>query len=1046
MMIIGGLHTITSSAASKCCRPRASRWIRFAFLVILTGVIISLGRQDQQEEMSQQGVHGTIGRGQVQLGGVLLQLLVPIPVAFAKDTDTLLVARKRNVGDTPDYDDYQNSSHHPAAAHPHHSYLRMSSSFQASTGTSIVQDDDNQEAKGDKEFEQLQQVISPSERVMVQEQCKMDRGIELFEHVLKGAFSVTRANDAWKVSEHIYSNLSSGQEADITKLLDDIQKGDRLSDTVQNMLDIFQVSTTYTSVKRFIDENNVRPANLKLLDKFFKNHNSALKEAKNSLTSYMTTSKYIEFQKSIKECFEYVVWECRDNIDYVYVDMVEFNSRTCSQISKLESSFRLKLCKIPQVSENCPFSCGTCCVDDPNFTIGPNDASSCSWLTEGENRIAQYCENILEDGKMISYYCPKSCGTCFSAYLDYGYEMKAESTVSYDILSLGNWSQENVEWEVSLISRYTNMTFEFPPKKCFRGIEEKQEIASLISSISDGQNNNTDGGVKTLVIPSAITTSLPSECIAETKIKIVLPRSVYTMCVGEECNPILCPIVAGSPAKCISQMMNFVPANTAVLFGDNKDCSIIEPDNWRDWVDDHYSFVEENQRFDTSFYFADVDGDCVSNILEHYGLDLTKLYVDSFGPGLGVRIAQRSSFSFGSPTNPNKEDSDGDSLTDAYELLFGSPPNMNHDRKQNLRDMILTYSSLYDADSDMDGFSDNDEMIAATNAMDARSVPPSNTEKQLTVQVVMTVGDESGSNSEKWRLRVGHINVTNTYFGKLVTETHQLPEGDYKITMEHVESRFAVPDTDYTALVKFEDDKNFLILIEDDDKLLGRHHVMDIRSESPTATLRIRRKGFGEDCLYSTCSQCNSKTICLWDQAFRICRPFDPSSPFHKDGIGDCACTKCMDWASANQNMTWIEKLPLCPCTVQEFSNGSFSWLGLTDEQQAQYVDVDWVTDMACNPTWGCDERPGAKGCILSTTSESHLGGQQCCYGMDLKLLDSGSKSVGNAHRSHFSLLAENWLDDLRPYHLCCSDCEDDTACESYIKKSHDNRQCIKAP
>jgi hypothetical protein len=56
------------------------------------------------------------------------------------------------------------------------------------------------------------------------------------------------------------------------------------------------------------------------------------------------------------------------------------------------------------------------------------------------------------------------------------------------------------------------------------------------------------------------------------------------------------------------------------------------------------------------------------------------------------------------------------------------------------------YSSLYNADLDMDGFNDNDEMIAGTNPMDARSVPPSNSMNQLTVAVKLTVGDESGSN------------------------------------------------------------------------------------------------------------------------------------------------------------------------------------------------------------------------------------------------------------------------------------------------------------
>jgi hypothetical protein len=766
------------------------------------------------------------------------------------------------------------------------------------------------------------------------------------------------------------------------------------------------------------------------------------------------------FQASIEGCFDNVTWECVDNITFYYVDEVENHSRRCSQIAILDSSFRLELCKIQQVSDNCPFVCAKCCQDDPTFQYEHEKGKGiipCSQFSP------KNCTDLGEEGMMVGrHYCPNTCNSCFSEYLGRE-EIKVETTWSYDTLSLGDWSQENVEWEVSLISQYTNIIFDFPPYKCFLGVEEKEEIESHLSQVSPGWILQLSAGEQKLIVPR-VKTLLPSDCIAATKIKIVLPRSAYTLCIGGECYPILCPIVAKSGAKCISQMLNFVPANTEVLFRENKNCSIVEPENWKEWVDDHFPFVEPNQRYDPSFYFADVDDDCVSNILEYYGLDLTKLYVDSFGPGEVSNIVQTSSIFPDKSTNPNKADSDGDRLTDGYELLFGSPPNVNHDSTQdfdsdgltNFQEMNELYSSLYHEDSDMDGFSDHDEMLAGTNAMDARSVPPSNSEKQLKVSIVVKIGDESGSNSERWMIHVGDNDVMSPYYGKLTTQTLSLHEGDYKITIEHIDSRLPTPDYDYTALIEFEENDNFHISIIDDFKLLTRHVGMGA-SIDPTigrnATLQIRRKGLAEDCLSPNCASCNEKVNCQWDQKFRFCRPFDPSSPFRKDSRNDCACEKCKSWVNDNRDVSWIDNLPLCPCTVQEFSNGSFSWLGLSDKQKGQYHGIDWVTDMTCNPNWGCDQRPQAKGCILSTKLDYHIGGQHCCYDMGLNLIEHGSKSAGNPHKSHFSLVEEHWLDDLRPYHFCCSDCEMEGQCEDYKEKSlrkkgvySDKQECLSSP
>jgi hypothetical protein len=134
-----------------------------------------------------------------------------------------------------------------------------------------------------------------------------------------------------------------------------------------------------------------------------------------------------------------------------------------------------------------------------------------------------------------------------------------------------------VEWEVALISRYTKIHFEFPPKKCFHSLEEKEKIESIVSSISSVWPVVIKSGETILELNSTIEQSVPFDCISSTKIKITFPCSAYRFCTDEECKPILCTVIAGSSVKCISRMLNFVPANMPVIFGNSSNCSILEP-------------------------------------------------------------------------------------------------------------------------------------------------------------------------------------------------------------------------------------------------------------------------------------------------------------------------------------------------------------------------------------------------------------------------------------------------------------------------------------
>ena len=81
-------------------------------------------------------------------------------------------------------------------------------------------------------------------------------------------------------------------------------------------------------------------------------------------------------------------------------------------------------------------------------------------------------------------------------------------------------------------------------------------------------------------------------------------------------------------------------------------------------------------------------------------------------------------------------DSDGDSLDDLREMIEGTDP--------------------YVADTDGDGVPDGTEVQAGTDPLDANdfAAPPP---EQL-AEVQLTVGDHSGSYSERWILHVGARN------------------------------------------------------------------------------------------------------------------------------------------------------------------------------------------------------------------------------------------------------------------------------------------------
>ena len=67
---------------------------------------------------------------------------------------------------------------------------------------------------------------------------------------------------------------------------------------------------------------------------------------------------------------------------------------------------------------------------------------------------------------------------------------------------------------------------------------------------------------------------------------------------------------------------------------------------------------------------------------------------------------------------------------------------------------------------------------------------------------LFTVGDPSGSHSERYILRVGHVSHQSPDYGVVGSGTYEFTHGRYSITLQHYGTIYPSPDYDYTASVE----------------------------------------------------------------------------------------------------------------------------------------------------------------------------------------------------------------------------------------------------
>ena len=284
---------------------------------------------------------------------------------------------------------------------------------------------------------------------------------------------------------------------------------------------------------------------------------------------------------------------------------------------------------------------------------------------------------------------------------------------------------------------------------------------------------------------------------------------------------------------------------------------------------------------------SDTDGDGLNNLWE-YKFKLNPRQTDSNNNGVSDALEDHDhdrltniSELVTHQTLPDQPDTDGDGLSDGWEILYGysalvnnqtdANPNNNSEADPDNDGLInRTEDQLgtnpNNADTDGDGFSDFAENQAGSNATGAGSTPnnpggtpggPATTPPPI-IDVKVKFGDHSGSHSEKYEVQLEPLegdenhqkrSFKNSNYGQTQTETFHLPAGaKYKITLTHIGTApdyngDPKPDYDYTLeFTSNSTDTAIKAIPQDTAGILGVHDESEqFFANGKEATLNIAR-------------------------------------------------------------------------------------------------------------------------------------------------------------------------------------------------------------
>lgn len=264
--------------------------------------------------------------------------------------------------------------------------------------------------------------------------------------------------------------------------------------------------------------------------------------------------------------------------------------------------------------------------------------------------------------------------------------------------------------------------------------------------------------------------------------------------------------------------------------------------------------------------YADSDGDGLLDVdeLNEYGTD--PLDADTDGDGFNDGCEVNAADAGFDPLDPNapdpatidlETDTDNDGLPDVMELCLGTDPDFWDSDGDGLSDGFEVDNGLVplNPDSDGDGVPDGEEDAdgdGLTNAeeethgtdpnnpdtdgdgtsdgaeVDGGSIPTDDTDNgeplddDEKVVLRLTVGDHSGSESERWAARIGERLIPAPQ-GEVVEHELLFRRGaTHELALEHRGSIENTPDYDYTfTLEQIEPEDEARIYIDDPDELLG---------------------------------------------------------------------------------------------------------------------------------------------------------------------------------------------------------------------------------